>query len=43
MVVAALVLLPLQLVAAGLVAAAFVYAWMKYVGWPLTRKQATAE
>lgn len=42
-VIAALVLLPPQLVAAGLVAAAFVYAWLKFVGWPLTHDQVDTE
>lgn len=43
MVVAALVLLPVQLVAAGLAAVVFVYAWMKCVWRPLMHKQAAAE
>lgn len=37
-VIAALVLLPPQLVAVGLATVAFVYAWMKYVWWPLVTK-----
>ncbi|ATY63781.1 DNAJ domain containing [Cordyceps militaris] len=43
MVVAALVLLPPQLVAAGLAAAAFVWAWMNYVWRPWTQKQMATE
>lgn len=43
MVVAALVLLPPQLVAAGLAIGVFVYAWIKYVWQPLMSKQRTAE
>lgn len=41
-VIAALVLLPPQLVAVGLAVVAFVYAWMKYVWWPLVTKQEAA-
>ncbi|KGQ10448.1 DnaJ subfamily C member 7 [Beauveria bassiana D1-5] len=42
-VVAALVLLPWQLVAAGLAVSAFVYAWMEYIWWPFMQRRAATK